>query len=385
MSHTPPKDQPTIIDYLRYNRTSFGEQPLNGVDSVIFSTAAFMCLERGVLGRRDPNERIPLPMALCGLRRSELFGNTWLRSRKFRGDAFLTAFMESPRFMECSVGRCVSETNDPADKQFGAVTFYLPDNSVYVAYRGTDGSINGWREDFNLCFMSSVPSMPAARHYLEEVAVTCPPNLYVGGHSKGGVLAEYAACTCSRHAFEQISRIFNHDGPGFSIPPSPRYDNADYLAKLEKTVPGNGIIGMVMEDRPGIVKVVAAKGLFILEHAGTNWCVDGDDFMYYSSIDDDAQVLYKTVNTWSTKYTPQQRGMLVDALFDVLEASEAKSINELDDDWLRSLRGMRKGLKALPDDLKEEIFGMVREMRRAFIASTKTAIKSGKRTKKKEA
>ena len=382
MSHNPPKDQPTIIDYLRYFREPFSAKPLSSVDSVIFSTAAFMCFERGMLGGCARSEIVPLPTAMAGMSRSELFGNTWLNG--FNGSDFLAAFKASPRFMECSIGRAVGESNDPADKQFGAVTFYLPDGSAYVAFRGTDGSINGWREDFNLCFMQQVPSQGSARHYLEEVAVTQPPRLFVGGHSKGGNLAEYASLTCSRLCFERIDRIYNHDGPGFAVHPSKRYDNPEYLAKVEKTTPGNGIIGMVMEDRD-IVKVVAAQGTFIKEHASTNWCTDGGaDFMYYDTIDDDAQAVFKAVNDWASKHDAGERGTLVNAIFDVLEASGVQNVGEIDDQLLKSIRGMLNGLRRMPDDMKDEAFEMIRQIRKSLVSQTKAAIKSGRRTREYE-
>ena len=43
------------------------------------------------------------------------------------------------------------------------MTFILPDGSSYVAFRGTDSTIVGWKEDFNMTFLNPVPAQEEAR------------------------------------------------------------------------------------------------------------------------------------------------------------------------------------------------------------------------------
>lgn len=52
--------------------------------------------------------------------------------------------------------------------QFAAVSFLLPDGSVFIAYRGTDTSLVGWKENFNMCYLETVPHRPVPRSTLRR-------------------------------------------------------------------------------------------------------------------------------------------------------------------------------------------------------------------------
>lgn len=101
---------------------------------------------------------------------------------------------ETPRFREVSLFAFESLHDEDRQMQFAAVSFLLPDGSVYAAYRGTDMTIVGWQEDFNMSFLSAVPAQVKAAEYAGAVARACPRRpLRIGGHSKGGNLAAWAA------------------------------------------------------------------------------------------------------------------------------------------------------------------------------------------------
>ena len=61
------------------------------------------------------------------------------------------------------------------------------------AFRGTDSSLAGWFEDIQLAYSEATPSQLYAQAYLERAARRFGGGLYLGGHSKGGALALYAA------------------------------------------------------------------------------------------------------------------------------------------------------------------------------------------------
>ena len=87
------------------------------------------------------------------------------------------------------------EDRSDAQTQFAAVSFLLPDKSVFVAFRGTDTSLVGWKEDFNMSYLEAVPAQVRAAEYTAEIARVCRwHKLRIGGHSKGGNLSVYAAC-----------------------------------------------------------------------------------------------------------------------------------------------------------------------------------------------
>lgn len=361
----------TIIDYLVNKGTSFADEPLNEVDSLVLSTISYFRFEHGALGRTVPSEVVPLPVAICGIPRDDLYGGIWLS--RMGGDQFLAAVLASPRFMDLRVGYYANDVSSHFEKQFSAVTFFLPDDTVYIAFRGTDNSLAGWKEDFNLTFMEELPSQVSARTYLEDIADTHASPLFVGGHSKGGNLAEYAALTCRDQTFEKIVSVFNHDGPGFAFAPSERLGTPAYDAKLRKTVPESSVFGMLMEDR-ACYRVVRASGILFTQHASTHWAVEGDSFVTLDRISSEAEIISGTLNNWAKLYDPEKRELFIDAVYDVFCAADADTLTELSENRASNALAVAGAAAKLPSDMRSTLFQMVRDI--APIVSAETAKKA---------
>ena len=349
----------TIVDYLARKGASFADEPLNEVDSLVLSTIAYFGFEHGALGRVVPSAVVPLPVAVCGIPRDGLYGGIWLSS--MGGDEFLAALLASPRFMELQVGYYANDVSSHFEKQFSAVTFFLPDDTAYVAFRGTDNSLAGWKEDFNLTFMEELPSQVSARTYLEDIAYAHASPLFVGGHSKGGNLAEYAALTCSDCAFDKIVRVFNHDGPGFAFAPSGRLGAPAYDAKLRKTVPESSVFGMLMEDR-ACHRAVRASGVLFAQHASTHWAVEGDGFITIDHISPEAEIISGTLNRWAKRYEPDRRELFIDAVYGIVCAAGADTLAELSENRAGSALAVAGAAAKLPPDMRSTLFEMVRDI-----------------------
>ena len=350
---------PTIVNYLEEQRAPFSEKPLNDVDSLVLSTIAYYNFEKGAVGNTVPSEIMPLPVAVCGISHEDLYGGIWLA--RMGGDEFLEALLASPRFMELDVGYYANDFSDHFEKQFSAITFFLPDDSVYIAFRGTDSSLTGWKEDFNLTFMKETPSQVSARSYLEDIAGMRTSRLYVGGHSKGGNLAEYAALTCLDQTFEKIERIFNHDGPGFAFTPSDRMRTRDYLDKLSKTVPESSVFGMLMEDRD-CYRAIRSSGVLFAQHATTHWAVKDDDFITVDAVSRDAAIISSTLTTWAKSYEPEKRELFIEAAYGVLSAANADTWSEFAENGSENMRAVAEAAMKLPPDMRATLIGMIHDI-----------------------
>ncbi len=358
----------TIVEYLHKQRASLEDVPLSDVDSIILATIAYFNFENGTLARTMPTELVPLPIAICGIAHKDLFGGIWLE--RMGGDEFLAALLTSPRFMDLNVGYYVNEVSGHFEKQFAACTFFFPDGSAYAAFRGTDNSLAGWKEDFNLTFMEEVPSQISARTYLEDIAGTDPAHLYVGGHSKGGNLAEYAALTCREQTFAKVERVFNHDGPGFAFKASKRIDEPAYKAKLSKTVPESSVFGMLMESRADY-RVVQSTGVLFAQHASTHWVVENGDFVEVGKISPEAAILSSTMNSWAKSYEPEKRELFIDAVYDIFCAADADTWRELSENPSGAALAMAGAVAKLPADMRMTLLHMVRDL--APIVGSETA------------
>ena len=358
----------TIVDYLSEQRASFNSIPLNDVDSLIFSTIAYFSFENGVLERTIPAELVALPVAVCGISREDLYGGVWLS--RMGGDDFLSALLASPRFMNSKVGFYIRESSSHFEKQFSAITFYLPNDSAYIAFRGTDNSLAGWKENFNLTFMEAVPSQLSARSYLEDIASAGVQKVYVGGHSKGGNLAEYAALTCRNQTFDKIIRVFNHDGPGFAFTPSDRVPSEAYRTKLRKTVPESSVFGMLMETRP-CYRVVSASGFLFAQHASTHWRVEDNDFVTASEITPEAAIISNTLTTWANSYEPEKRELFIDAGYNLFCAANAETWAQFGENPASNALAVAEATAKLPPDMRATFFSMIRDI--APIVSSEAA------------
>ncbi|MBQ9042810.1 MAG: DUF2974 domain-containing protein [Eggerthellaceae bacterium] len=345
-----------ITGYLLEQRASFREAPLSDVDSLVFSTIAYFNFEAGELGNTVPSELVPLPVAVCGIAHHNLYGDIWLE--RMGGDEFLSALLASPRFMDVKVGYYVNEVSNHFEKQFSAVSFFLPTDEVYVAYRGTDNTIAGWKEDFNLTHTRELPSHVSARSYLEDIADLGASRLFVGGHSKGGNLAEYAVLTCRENTFAKVARVFNHDGPGFVFPPSERIDSAEYVAKLDKTVPGSSVFGMLMETRDRI-RIVQSSGVLFLQHASTHWAVEDGSFVELANLSPEAEIVTNVLNSWKDLYDNDKRELFIDAVFEVLWAADADTWSEFSQHPAETARAIAEATIKLPPDMRATIVSMI--------------------------
>ena len=190
---------------------TFSERALNPIDGVILARAAYF-----------PYAKILTPGDMRGMRLAdaarafealENLPQIVLRADDVR---LIAALRESARFAELMVCAYADELDAPTQTQFSAVTFVLPDGARVVSFRGTDSTLIGWKEDFNMGFVCPVPAQTLAVSYLEDIAARAPDApLYVVGHSKGGNLAVYAAAFCREEVQPRIRTVYNYDGPGF--------------------------------------------------------------------------------------------------------------------------------------------------------------------------
>jgi hypothetical protein len=241
------------------------------------------------------------------------------------------AVAASPRYRDVKVCRYTSVFDKQAQTQFCAMTFILPDGAgAYIAFRGTDSSLVGWRESFNLAFSYPVPGQVSACAYLNEVANSLPGPLFVGGHSKGGNLAVYAATQCNEDVQDRIVAVFDHDAPGFA---REFYDQAAFKrveGRIRKTMPENALVGMLMETIENY-RVVRSRVLAVRSHDPFTWEVDvqARDFSLSQDATSTSGRGEAVLNAWIEPLDSNQRAAFVDTLFQVLEAMGVESMRDL--------------------------------------------------------
>ena len=313
-----------LFDYLLWRGDlSMEAVPPNAVDTLILSELSYIHFEGLVPG--DFLHPVPLKVA------AEAFAalpDREDRDRVKQDGALLAACAQAPRFAELKLCFYRSELLPQLQSQFAAVTWLLPGGGAVVTYRGTDLTITGWKEDFNMSFQPQVPAQEKALWYLEAFARVHRGPIRLAGHSKGGNLAGYAAAKAQPELQERILSVHNHDGPGFhsSMLRDPGY--RAILPRVRTFVPQSSVVGMLLEHEEPYT-VVKSRQLSLLQHEPFSWEVLGGDFVRMEEIDENSRFLDRTIKQWLADTSIEERNAFVDAVYELLTLGQIDDLREI--------------------------------------------------------
>ena len=326
-----------IMDYLVWRGdVPFSLSPWNDVDSLVAATLSYLPYPDEPTLLRDAAVHLPPPPAIQ---------INFIKEAR----ALLSAAGMTERFSELTLHHPAAETDLDRDMQFAAVTIDLPEGAHFVAFRGTDNTIVGWREDFNMAFESPVPAQTAAVAYLTQIAAETEGPLWVGGHSKGGNLAIYAAAHADPAVQARIRLIYSFDGPGLDDATMASEGYAAIAARIRSFVPQSSVIGMLLAYHPEYT-VVKSDAVGLLQHDTFSWQVLGTRFLDAPEVDVGSQLVNQTVHTWLSRVTPDKRRLFVDTLFDLLEATGATTLKEMKQDLPGRAAAVFKALQKVDFD-----------------------------------
>lgn len=259
-----------------------------------------------------------------------------------RNEKLLKAASESSRYKYLKIVRYKEEASLLSELQFSATTFVVSRKLIVVAFRGTDNTINGWKEDFNLGFLKEIPAQKLAVEYLAKIAKKYRKSkIIIVGHSKGGNLAFYAAMKQTSTIQKRFLRIYNLDGPDFleEISASEEYQNI--LAKAVKIVPEESIIGMILQTHNEYV-IVKATGTLLNQHKLFNWLIDEktNNLVYVETLTKTAKKIRVSLYSFLYTFTVEEREMIVNSLFDLLKVSECTTVSDFKKDFNNNLQLM---------------------------------------------
>ncbi len=240
----------------------------------------------------------------------------------------LRAAADSERFGEVRMSSYRSIFDPEKEMQFAAVTYFPGDGTAIAAFRGTDRTLVGWKEDFNMTFQDSIPAQREAVRYLEEIAIHTLDPLRLVGHSKGGNLAVYAAAKADAAIQQRIVSIHNQDGPGFS---EAMMTDPGYLAivpKITTYVPESSIVGMLLEHEEPY-KVIESRQIGPMQHDPYSWRIMRNDFIHREEITDGSRFLDQAMKHWLETLTIEERNTLADVVYEMLTTGGAVRTDDL--------------------------------------------------------
>lgn len=278
----------------------------------------------------------------------------------------LKACGNSERFGTMKVCGFINKIDHENEEQFSAVTVLLPckEDVVFVAFRGTDDTIVGWKEDFNMSFMDVIPSQHDSVVYLNSVfeknalQLSSYKNIYIAGHSKGGNLAMFSSLFADSKIKKRIKRIYTFDAPGLNQKwvLSPEFEQIKPL--MQAFYPQFSIIGMLF-NHPERYTVVISEQEGIMQHDPFSWNVGATSFVCQDDFEYFGKYVQEKINKWFLGLPIEERETFVETMFNVLQATEARTNTELSKNWVKNSAAVIKALAKLNSNTRSQALKII--------------------------
>lgn len=317
---------------LKFGNKSFKQLPFNEVDGVLF---AYLAYPNWGLYVTNINEDKQKDFTLCEINELNIKplvkGTPTAREHKI----LLRAITKTNRYKDVKVKYIEEKFDYKKKQQYFAVTFEIPGVGHYVAYRGTDLSILGWEENFQLALNIVTNSQSDSLKYLEKVGELVEGNIIVGGHSKGGNLAMYSSIYAPKELQDRITQVYSLDGPGF-------YDDSFYekeeYKRIEKRIlqfiPRDSFVGVIF-NTPKEYKIIASRNISAAQHFVHSWRIKKDGtFKYKKTRTYMSLVRQRALVKWLENAPFDTKILTIDSMVTALGGNDKDILLYLKHPWL---------------------------------------------------
>ncbi|MDO5143058.1 MAG: DUF2974 domain-containing protein [bacterium] len=349
-----------MLDYVLWRGDiDLDYSPWNVIDTLVVATLSYIALEPAASGEGAGLPEIAEQLyAPLGGDRLLSPGAPDEIARMNDSDRFIASFRRllflaavSRRYRDIRLHDYVDILDKKQNLQFSAVTATLPNGVQLVAFRGTDDTMVGWREDFNMSF-GTVEAQLRARDYLSRIAEGCRGGIITAGHSKGGNLAVYASSTVPPSVRGRLIGVYSFDGPGLDAQTAALEGYQVLRPSLHSYVPQRSVVGMLLCYHGGY-KVVRSTERGMMQHNPFSWQVMVTGFVECEEIDDSSVIISDVLHQWLREMPVENRRLFVTTLFDLLEENDVTGMSQLlDNVGGTAERLLRKTMKLGKDEKK---------------------------------
>lgn len=360
-----------VISYIKkFGKYTFDERHFSDVDALIISALSMMSFDDYV---KETGE-----ITLKDIKISKISDDIFYESpdRKFNR-AQLVEMIKSKRFKNLTIKNIKRIFSSEEPNQFYAMTVVLPNDILFLAFRGTDITLVGWKEDFILASKDTIMSQVEALEYTREVVSKCDNRFYLAGHSKGGNIAFYSALNLEDKYLERLIRAYSFDGPGFKVDMKlfPAYDKA--IHKLTKYRTYYNMIGAMFNQMKRYT-VVYSNGLLLGGHDLYYWQINpyNGKFKLANDVSPFSKVYSARFMSWVDSVELNDRELATDAFFKILK--DCETIYDLPTKAPADLLNAKKVLMEYPEESRSRIDKIVKRLVKYLL----TPISSNKKDEK---
>ena len=365
-----------IFDYLEWRGdVPFSCDPFNEVDNLVLAQLAYTDFDGCI--PEDNEDGVTLKEIYAQYyhihTREEILART---SFIAKAPLLMDKMIDSKRYGDIRLKGYVNYINDEKSQQMSAVQMYLSDGTVYLAYRGTDDTFTGWKEDLCFSYMEETAGQRESLIYMNEHFLNENVKLRVGGHSKGGNFAIYASAFCDASIQENIIEVYANDAPGFMYEITMKEQYQKLLPKIKAIVPECSVIGVLMYSS-GKRKVIQSDGKGLMQHDANTWQIIRNHFIEVEERSADSILADKTIRGWLKDLSLEDREVFVQTIFEVIESSGATCVSEFNGSIIANIPKIVMKSSSLPKEKLDNFKMVIVELAKSYIGETTDSLGNG--------
>ena len=332
------KKDDNVFRYLKWRGDLKMEQDsFNDIDSFIVSQLTF--LELMIDLTKEP---VPLKEALKPYSKQKIEKEINLGVMIPKDCLTLgKTLIKCPRYQNLIISDFVKSYNAQRVEQFCALTLHLNEEVMVLAYQGTDDTLIGWEENFDMIKKFPVPAQNSSLNYLQMISEKYPnKKIYLTGHSKGGNLALYSGIFTTDEIKKRIIKVYNLDGPGFELNRIKEENLENIVDKIVNIYPQNSTVGMIFEHY-GKTKIVKSNERGLLQHNGFSWLIDSNKFVK-STLLKNSQKFHDDLNNLVLSMNEIERERMTNSFYQFVKTVDLNTLVEAKNVPFRLLKAYSK-------------------------------------------
>ncbi len=340
-----------LLDYLDWRGDlTFDLVPFGEIDGLILSCLSYVDLDNVVPGPGDGEIDLAAAKTMFQMWQGD---PNIKRKKTFISWApdLLLKMAGSTRYANALLRNYVNIVDEEAELQFSALEVVTEDGVSFVSFRGTDDRLVGWKEDFNMSYRD-VPADLEAVAYMNKIQKDGSGQLRIGGHSKGGHLAVYAAAFCDPEIRTRIQAIYDLDGPGVRESIYAMPELGEIADRIHRYIPEESVIGMLLEHHvPPVILRSNENG--IMQHNPLSWQMTGNILQTVPSLGKMGTMFDAAFRQWVHSVPEEERHIFIDDIFDMLEASGAENLSDLPKKLAKAPKEVLERMEQFEPETKE--------------------------------
>lgn len=357
-----------IVSYVRRQQeNTFFDVPFNEVDALVLSQFIYLKLDGIIPTVSEKKESVYLYEIADNMDYDKVFADE--RYRKDNIELF-EAMADSKRYRRMQMNYFSDIVSVLAETQFSAMTVFLEDGPKVVIYRGTDETMVGWKEDFNMCFKEPVTGQSLSAMYLQQVSELIDGEFIVSGHSKGGNFAVYASMNVKEEIQDRIKNVFSFDSPGFRPEILESVDFNKIKDRIIKYLPQSSVFGMLFQSKENY-QVVECFSVGLLQHNPYKWQIEENEFKKVEKLDKTSLFLNETFNEWLFGLEDEELQAFTEIWYNVMQEAKITTMLEVTRDPGKALGQIIDAIRETDDKTKE----MAKELAHGLVEVAKENIR----------